>query len=293
MIHFSIFVLLLKKCKTMKNLLILLIIVAFLPAYAQITTPAPSPMCKLEQKVGLGTITVEYSRPGKKDRIVFGDVVSYGKTWRTGANACTKVTFSDDVEIEGVKVAKGSYALFSIPGENHWEVMFYNDITVSGVPDNYDITKEVAHIKVTPELIPYTVESFTIDINDIKNESATMNLIWETTMVPIKLRFDTDSKVVKNIEKVMSGPSSNDYYQAARYYYDTNKDMNAAIQWIQKSNQMDAQFWKLRVESLILARLGRKAEAIEAANKSKAKAIEAKNDEYVKMNEMSIKEWSN
>lgn len=277
----------------MKKLLILLLIGSFTNSYAQVSTPAPSPLCKIEQKIGLATVTVEYSRPSKKNRIVFGDLVPYGKTWRTGANACTKVTFSDDLEVQGVKVAKGSYALFTIPGEESWEVILYNDINVSGVPDNYDISKEVAHVKVTPELIPYTVESFTIGFDELRNESATLMIIWETSLVPVKLRFDTDSKVMKNIEKVMAGPSSNDYYQAARYYFENNKDLNMSLKWIQVANQLDPQFWKLRVESLILAKLGRKAEAIEVAQKSKAKAIEAKNDEYVKMNDDSIKEWSN
>ncbi len=277
----------------MKNALICLLNVVFMPLFGQITTPAPSPLGKLEQKVGLGTINIEYSRPSKKDRIVFGDLVPYGKAWRTGANSPTKVTFSDDVEIEGVKVSKGTYALFTIPGENQWEVIFYSDATVTSLPESFDLTKEAAHVKVMPELIPYTVETFLIDVNELRNSSATLNLIWETTMVPIKLRFDTDSKVVKNIEKVMAGPTSNDFYNAARYYFDTNKDLNQALAWIQKANQMDAQFWKLRVESLILAKLGRKEEAIAVAQKSKAMAIEAKNDEYVKFNDDSIKEWSN
>lgn len=276
----------------MKKALILFFSAAVVPLIGQITTPAPSPMGKLEQKVGLGTITIEYSRPGKKDRIVFGDLVPYGRAWRTGANAPTKVTFSDDVEIEGVKVSKGSYALFTVPGENQWEIIFY-DASVSSLPEAFEVAKEAAHVKVTPELIPYTVETFLIDVNDIRNDAATINLLWETTLVPIRLKFDTDSKVVKSIDKVMAGPSSNDYYQAARYYYDTNKDMNQALMWIQKANQLDAQFWKLRVEALILAKLGRKVEAIAAAEKSKAMAIEAKNDEYVKMNDVSIKEWSN
>jgi hypothetical protein len=277
----------------MKNALILSLSLFFLPVFSQISTPAPSPVGKLEQKAGLGTITVEYSRPSKKDRIVFGDLVPYGKIWRTGANASTKITFSDDVEFQGVRVAKGTYALFTIPGENQWEVILYSDLSTWGVPDNYDVTKEVAHVKVTPELIPYTVESFLIDVNDLRNDGASINLIWETTMVTVKLRFDTDNKVMKNIEKVMAGPTSDDYYLAARYYFDSNKDLNQALTWVQKANQMDAKFWKLRVEALILAKLGRKPEAIAAAEKSKALAIEAKNDEYVKMNEMSIKEWSN
>jgi hypothetical protein len=99
--------------------------------------------------------------------------------------------------------------------------------------------------------------------------------------------------VVKNIEKVMAGPASDDYYLAARYYYDSNKDLTMALGWIQKANQMESKFWKLRIEALILAKLGRKPEAIAAAERSKALAIEAKNDEYVRLNDESIKEWSN
>ncbi len=276
----------------MKKILVFLLAGAITHAFGQIATPAPSPLCKLEQKLGLGTITVEYSRPGKKDRIVFGDLIPFGKTWRTGANAATKISFSDDTKFGGVSVPKGTYALFSIPGESSWDVMLYSDPNVSGVPQDYDMKKEVAHIKVTPELIPYTMETFLIDINDIRNESATLNLIWETTLVPIKLQFDTDSKVMSSIDKVMAGPSSNDYYNAARYFYDSHKDINKAYEWAHKSNDLAPTFWKLRLEALILAQMGKKEEAIAIAQKSKAMAIEAGNDEYVKMNDDSIKEWS-
>ncbi len=276
----------------MKKMLVLFLAGTLVQAFGQISTPAPSPLCKLEQKLGLGTLTIEYSRPGKKDRIVFGDLIPFGKTWRTGANAATKISFSDDVKFGGVNVPKGTYALFSIPGESSWDIMLYSDANVSGVPQDYDVKKEVAHIKATPELIPYTMETFLIDINDIRNESATLNLIWETTLVPIKLQFDTDSKVMASIDKVMAGPSSNDYYNAARYYYDTHKDVNKAYEWAHKANDMAPTFWKLRLEALILANMGRKEDAIAIAQKSKAMAIEAGNDEYVKMNEESIKEWS-
>lgn len=277
----------------MKKILVLMLSGYLFPVFSQISVPAPSPMCKIEQKLGLGTVTIEYSRPGKKDRIVFGDLVPYGKMWRTGANAATKISFSDDVEVGGVKVTKGTYALFTIPGESNWEVILYSDANVSGVPQNYDKAKEVAHITVVPELIPYTFENLIFDFNDIRNESATLNLIWETTLIPIKLRFDTDSKVLASIDKVLAGPTSNDYYNAARYYFDTKKDQNLALQWAHKANEMAPTFWKLRLESLILAGLGRKIEAIEIAQKSKALAIEANNDEYVKMNDRSIQEWSN
>jgi hypothetical protein len=277
----------------MKKVLIFLLSAAVLPLMGQITTPAASPFCKIEQKIGLGTMTIEYSRPSKKNRIVFGDLVPYEKMWRTGANATTKITFSDDVKVEGQNVPKGTYVLFSIPGEYQWHIMLYSDVNISASGENYDPAKEVAHFTVSPELIPYTVESFTIDVNDLRNESATVNLIWETTMVTFSVTFDSDSKVMSIIDKIMAGPTSNDYFQAARYFYDTNRDMNIALGWIQKSTQTDPQFWKLRVEALILARLGRKAEAIAVAERSKAMAIIAKNEEYVKMNDISIKEWSN
>ncbi|HRI00443.1 MAG TPA: DUF2911 domain-containing protein [Saprospiraceae bacterium] len=276
----------------MKNFLFLIFCFQLVFLHAQITTPAPSPFCKLEQKLGLGTVTVEYSRPSMKSRVVFGDLVPYDKMWRTGANASTKITFTEDVMVEGKTLAKGTYALYSIPGKETWDIIFYSDAIQSGLPKNYDITKEALKVRVSAEQTLSSVESFTIDINDIKADAATLNLIWENVLVSVKLKFDVESKVLKNIDKVLAGPSADDYYIAARYYFDNGKDNSSALMWIQKSNTADPQFWKLRLESLILAKAGRKQEAIEVATRSKTMAIAAGNDDYVKMNEDSIKEWS-
>jgi len=259
---------------------------------AQITTPAPSPLCKIEQKVGLSTVSIEYSRPSVRNRKIFGDLVPYGKVWRTGANMSTKFTISDDITVEGKKLPKGSYSLYTVPGEEEWDIIFYNEVNISGVPKVMDQTKETARIKVKAELLTYTTETFLIDINSVNQDNASMNIMWENTIVPIHLQFDVDSRVMKNIDKVLAGPSSDDYYQAARYYFDSGKDLTQAVGWIQKANQMDAKYWKLRVESMILAKLGRKSEAIEAAIKSKTMAAAEGNEEYVKMNEEAIKELS-
>ncbi len=259
---------------------------------AQITTPAPSPLCKIEQKVGLSTVSIEYSRPSVRNRKIFGDLVPYGKVWRTGANMATKFTISDDITVEGKKLPKGSYSLYTVPGEEEWDIIFYNEVNISGVPKVMDQTKETARIKVKAELLTYTTETFLIDINSVNQDNASMNIMWENTIVPIHLQFDVDSRVMKNIDKVLAGPSSDDYYQAARYYFDSGKDLTQAVGWIQKANQMDAKFWKLRVESMILAKLGRKSEAIEAAMKSKTMAAAEGNEEYVRMNEEAIKELS-
>ena len=259
---------------------------------SQIATPAPSPLCKTEQKVGLSTVSIEYSRPSIRNRKVFGELVPFGKVWRTGANMATKITITDDITVEGKKLPKGTYSLFTVPDEEEWDVIFYNEVNISGVPKVMDQTKEAARIKVKAELLPYTMETLLIDINTINADNASLNIMWENTLVPIHLQFDVDSRVVKNIDKVLAGPSSDDYYQAARYYFDSGKDLTQAVGWIQKANQMDAKYWKLRVESMILAKLGRKSEAIEAAMKSKTMAAAEGNEEYVRMNEDAIKELS-
>lgn len=276
----------------MKQLLVVFSFFFLLRLDAQIVTPAPSPSCKLEQKFGLGSVTVEYSRPSMKNRVIFGDLVPFGKMWRTGANKATKVTFSDDVVLENGKIlAKGSYALYSIPNETSWDIIFYSDWDQSGLPKTYDLSKET-RVPAIPELLTKTVETFTVDINDIRNDGASLVLSWENTSVSIGFKSEIDAKIVENINKVLSGPSANDYYSAARYYFDSGKDLNTALGWINKSNSMEAQFWKLRLESLILAKLERRAEAIEVAKRSLEMATAAGNDDYIKMNTESIAEWS-
>ncbi|MBK9272554.1 MAG: DUF2911 domain-containing protein [Saprospiraceae bacterium] len=276
----------------MKKVLYLIVFCLTIDLNAQIQTPSASPLAKLEQKFGLGSISLEYSRPSMKNRVVFGDLVPFGKMWRTGANKATKITFTDDVSIEGKPLAKGTYALYSIPGEASWDIVFYSDWDLSGVPRNYDVTKEALKISAIPELLTTTVETFTIDFNDIRNDAINLVITWENTMVSVKIKTDIDSKVLQTIDKVLAGPSPNDYYAAARYYFDAGKDLNIALAWIQKSNAAEPQYWKLRLESLILARLERRAEAIQIAKRSLEMATAAGDDNYIKMNNESIAEWS-
>ena len=133
----------------------------------KITTPQPSPKAKVEQRVGLTDVSVEYSRPGVKGRTIFGDLVPYGKTWRTGANSNTKVTFSSDVSIDGQTLNAGSYGLYTVPNENSWEVMFYSESDNSGVPRDWDNTKVVAKTSVEVYSMPMNVETFTITFDDV------------------------------------------------------------------------------------------------------------------------------
>lgn len=260
-------------------------------ALAQIETPRPSPMCKMEQKVGLTDVSLEFSRPSVKGRELFVDVESFGNIWRTGANASSKISFSDDVMIEGNKVPAGTYAIYSIPGKDMWTVMLYKDLSLGGYVGNYDKEQELLRFKVKAEMAPTSVETFFIMIDDISYNSAEISLQWGKYRVPFTLEVMTDDMVMKDIDQTLSGPSAGDYYAAAAYYYETGKDMNKALEWVQKANAESARYWTLRMEANIMHKLGKNKEAKEVLKKSAAMAREAGNEGYAKRNEMMMSEW--
>lgn len=259
---------------------------------AQIKTPASSPIAKAEYTVGLTTVNLEYYRPGKKGRTIYGDLVPFGQMWRTGANKNSMVTFSDDVMINNKEVKAGSYAIFAKPGKSSWDIYFYNETDNWGLPENWEEDKVVAHVNVTPEQVP-TVETFTISISDVTNDSGELEIVWDNVRVPVMFKVPTDKKVMGNINQVMAGPSAGDYYNSARYYREAGKDLNQALEWMNKSISMgNDRFWILRQKSLIEADMGQYKAAIETAKMSLLKAEEAGNSDYVKMNNDSIAEWS-
>ncbi len=279
----------------MKKLLLLaLIFTVNYSVNAQIETPQPSPLSKLEQKVGLTNITLEYSRPGVKGRKIFGDLQKFGTLWRTGANQRTKISFSDDVMIDGQSLKAGTYAIFTKPNLKSWDVYFYTEYQGGGTPQNWDESKIAAKTTVNVETIPFTVETLSIDINNIKNDAATIDIIWEQTYVSIPFTVPTEAKVLASIETTMNGPSAQDFYASAVYYLDANKDITKAVTWIDKAVEMtknQPRFWYLRQQSLIHAKAGNKKQAIAAAKKSLAGAKAAGNDAYIEFNENSLKEW--
>ncbi len=277
-----------------KIILAMAIVFSTLNLSAQVKTPAPSPKAILEQKVGLTDVTIEYSRPSKKGRTVFGDLVPYGKLWRTGANQNSMITFSDDVVINGQTLKKGKYAIFTTPKVDMWEVIFYTDTDNWGTPENWDVKKVALSTNVDTQMLGAPVESFTIGINNLDNNFAHLELSWEKTLVAVKFEVPTQKTAMASIEKALAGPTSGDYFSSAQYYYQSNGDMNKALEYVNKAIDMnkDKPFWYSRQKSLIQAKLGDKKGAIETAKVSLAAATVAKNDDYVKMNNDSISEWS-
>lgn len=258
-------------------------------AFAQpIKVPAPSPSQTVKQAFGLGEVTIDYSRPLAKGRMIFGDLVPYGAIWRTGANQATKITFSEDVTFEGRAVKAGTYALYTVPGRESWEVMLYKDLTVGGNVANYKKEDEVARVRVEPKSNSRMVQSFTINLDNVTPSTATLQMMWERTLVPVKITTDIDSRVMKNIETVMKVEDSRPYFQAANYYYENDKDMNQALTWVNKAIDQNRAFFIVHLKAKILMKMKNYDAAIEAAQESLSLAREAKNDDYMRLNEKLI-----
>ncbi len=281
----------------MKKIIYLLAFIATYAVQAQVKTPQPSPKSVLTQVVGLTDVTIDYSRPSSKGRTIFGDLVPFGKVWRTGANANTTVNFTDDVVINGITLKKGKYALYTLPKADMWEVIFYSSTDNWGTPENWDEKKVMVQTNVDPIMLGNNVETFTIGINNITNDSATLDISWEKTMVSVKFSVPSQKMAMASIEKTLAGPTAGDYFSAGQYLLQSNGDLNKSLEYLNKAIAMnkpgtDVPFWYLRQKSLVQAKMGDKAGAIATAKLSLAGAEKEKNDDYVKMNNDSIKEWS-
>ena len=274
----------------------ILCLVSFI-GFSQIKTPQPSPSSELEQMVGLTEIGVQYNRPSKRGRVIFGDLVPFGKIWRTGANSSTKISFSTDVEIDGNKIKEGTYSIFSIPDKTYWDVILYSDAELWAVPKDWDDKKIVfkSNYKVHKVNSGNELETFTISINNVTNNYADLYIGWDDTFVKIRIDVPSRQMVDSSIESVMNdNPKASDYYAAAVYYRQEKIKLDIALKWINKAMEMteNPRFFQLRQQSLIMAANGNYKDAVEVAKKSLELSIEADNQDYVKMNKESIDEWS-
>jgi len=273
----------------MKKILLALVAVAsIMTAQAQgIKTPAPSPTQTIKQDFALSSIEVNYSRPNMKGRTVFGDLAPFGKLWRTGANAATKVTFGEDVTVGGVAIKAGTYVLYTVPNKEEWEVIFNKGLGNWGV-DGYKKEEDVARFKVKPVALPSSVETFTIQLGNVTPATADIQVSWEKTQINIPVVADIDSKISKSIEAAMN-VDNRPYFQAASYYFEAGKDLKQALAWTNKAIENSPKaFWMVHLKAKILAKMGEKAAAVTAANQSIVLAKEAKNDDYVALNEKLI-----
>ncbi|RTY95040.1 DUF2911 domain-containing protein [Flavobacterium sp. GT3R68] len=261
---------------------------------AQVKTPQASPKAVVNQTVGLTEVEIVYSRPSARGRAIFGDLVPFGKVWRTGANENTTISFSEDVIIAGKSLKKGKYALYTIPKADNWEIIFYSKADNWGTPETWNESDVALRTTAKAEMLNRNFETFTINVNNVDNNFAHLEFIWERTIVAVKFEVPTQKTAIASIEKALAGPTANDYFASSQYFFQSNGDMNKALTYVNKALEMskDKPFWYNRLKSLIQAKLGDKKGAVETAKLSLAAAKEAKNADYIKMNEDSISEWS-
>lgn len=261
----------------------------FLGANAQLKTPAPSPTQTIRQDFGLSSIELSYSRPGMKNRKIFGDLVPFGKVWRTGANQATTISFGDEVTIGDVKIPAGKYGLLSIPDEDQWTLIITRQLDVTS-PAAYKPEMDVVRVSAKTMKMDDKMETFTMQFADVKPTSCQLHLMWEKTAVALPISTDIDKKIMSQINQVMT-VDNKPYYAAAVYYMENGKDLNQALEWFDKAVELQPNaFFIHHQRANCLAKLGRKKEARDAAQKSKELAIAQKNDDYVRLNDKLLDE---
>lgn len=253
-------------------------------ADAQLKTPAPSPGQTIKQDFGLAFIELSYSRPGKKGRKIFGDLVPYGKVWRTGANNPTTITFGEEVTIGGTKIPAGKYGLLTIPDKDQWTIIISKQTDVTGPPD-YKQENDMVRVTAKPTSLADPVETFTMQFTNVKPSNCDLMMRWENTTVAVPISTDVESKVMAQIDDLLN-KDNRPYFGAAMYYLDNGKDLNKALEWFDKALEQNPKaFWVYHQKANALAKLGKKNDAKAAAQRSIELAKEAKNDDYVRLNE--------
>ena len=238
----------------------------------QIKLTSASPSASFEQELGSTIIKVSYSRPLARGRKIFGELVPFEKLWRTGASDCTSITTNEDIVFGNTTLKTGSYSIFSIPSKKEWTIIVNTDTTLHG-ETGYDAKKDVFRFTVPVESIPNLYETFTIEINDVNSKGeGFLKIIWENSMVKIPLKSKADENILAVIDKNIIKEKTQDanlLFQAANYYYSTNRDSKQAIAWLIEAEKLDPQnFYYPNLRQKIATELKDYPNAIEAAKKA-------------------------
>ncbi len=256
---------------------------------AQVKIPPASSSQNISQSLGTSTITLAYSRPNMDGRKIFGSLEPYGKVWRTGANQIPKITFESEVTVAGNKVSPGTYGILTIPNKDKWTIIFSKNSNQWG-SYTYNQAEDLFRFSVTPQLSDKPIETFTISFSEVTPNSAKMNLGWENTLVTYDLTVDEDAEITAAITEAMKGDKK-PYFASAQYYYKNSKDINQALDWVNKAeeeapNATYIKYWK----ALIQIKAGDKAGAMITAKKGVEIAKADNNDEYIRLNEQVLEQ---
>lgn len=257
--------------------------------------PLASPKCEYSQVVGLTKISIRYSRPGVKGRKIWGHLVPYDVTWRTGANEATVITFSDDIWFSDLRVAAGSYALYTIPHRRgDWDVILNKNARSWGTT-GFRPEDNVLSVKARSRKAPFT-ETFGITIENITRTTALLVMRWEKIAVSVPLRVEVDEKVNRNITEAIRTAGDNwlVYANSAEYCLRHNIRLGEAKQWIDKAMELRPQsFFPHWLKADYMALQGNFGEAVRHAEEALRLGIaeSGNNFSYKQEIEKSIALW--
>lgn len=261
-------------------------------AAAQFRTPRPSPNASVNQLVGVTEFTIHYSRPGVKNRVIWGELVPYNQVWRTGANEVTSITFSDPVTISdgtgtGTKLEAGTYGIHTIPAQNEWTIIFSKNTEVGGSSE-YKEENDALRLKVKPASCEFQ-ERLIFMFSDLTDSSASVNLMWEKLKVSFKVETDTKDLIMAKAEQSIDWGTP---MQAANYCLQNNIDLDKGLKWINISTMINENYWNTRIKARFLEKTGKKEEAIALMEKAleMGKKMEQKPFDYDQMEKL-LAEW--
>jgi len=279
-----------------KTFLLILTVLISINLFSQVRRPRKSFLQKIEQRVGLTDIELEYYRPSKKGRVIFGELVKYDQIWRTGANRNTLVTFSKAVEIDGKELEAGTYSIYTKPNKESWDIFFYTDLENWGVPEDWDDQKIALKTTVPVFELNRDFETLTINIEHIKESSAELSILWERTYVSVPIEFNFKKLLVENTKTELQ-KNITEFHVAAVNYHERGYDLEQAQIWMEQAISLrdKPHYWDYREYSVILAKLKKYKEAIKAAEYCIELSTELgdRGANAIHLSKESIAEWNN
>lgn len=275
---------------------IAILFLAAVPVFSQqspqrLNVPTLSPATEITQEVALTEVKLSYARPSAKGRKIFGGLVPFGEIWRTGANASTKLTFKEDVKVAGNPLKAGTYALYTIPGEDEWTMIIHSNLSLRSLAgDAYKQADDVFRFKAKPSRHGGFVETFTIGFGNITTDSVDIILSWENTVISFPIGFDVNAQVDKQIAELLkdeAAASEFNYFLAAEYYFHNDRDLDKAVGWITtglKKSPKNPRFGLLHAR--ILDKQGKRAEALKVIAEANGWARESNNANYTEQTQL-------
>jgi hypothetical protein len=223
--------------------------------------------------VGVSEISISYGRPSVREGAIWGEHVPFDEIWRTGANEATTVTFSDDVKVEGRKLAAGTYALFTIPGQEEWIVAF-NRVAEQWGTSGYDSTQDVLRVAVKPRAAPRRA-TFQISFPEVGIDYTLVSLHWGSVEISFSAQVDLKQVAIVRAREFVdnAGPADGQaVWSWANYFYQNGYNTGDALEWAARLVETTPMYWTHALHARLLAQSGNLTGALEEASRALARA---------------------